>query len=340
MRVGKNPSKEKKLTDSLYQHQVVIPVYIPYLKDYYKDSLEILKLCLGSLLKTKNDYTFITVVNNGSCNEVVNYLNSLFKEKRVQEVIHIGNIGKNRAIIKGVSSHNFRFVTISDADVLFLNNWQEQTMQVFTEFPKAGVVGLVPQFKMYKTLSYNVLFDNFFSKYLRFRKVRNPEALVAFYRSLGWDDNYNKDYLNTHLTLMSKNGSEAIIGSGHFVATYKRELIGENPSGIINQGLSPKYDRELLDMPTLKKDAWRLTTADNYAYHMGNEIEVWMNEEDNKPLEKSKLKHPYQGHKNHKSKPINNFIKNYIFRKLLQNESFLRRFLISKGLPKNIAKKY
>lgn len=341
MRVGKNPSKENQLEINAYRHQVVIPVYIPNLEGYYEDALAILKLCLNSLVKTKDANTFITVVNNGSCEEVVTYLDKTLKEHLINEVIHTENIGKNKAIIKGIASHQFRFVTISDADVLFLNGWQESTMNVFSAFPKAGVVGLVPQFTMYKALSSNVLFDNLFSKKLRFRKVSDPEALVAFYKSLGWDDNYNKEYLERHLTLVSKNGVEAVVGSGHFVATYKRELIGSRPSADITKGLSAKFDRELLDMPALLRDTWRLTTSDNFAYHMGNKMEPWMQEKcDQLALDTTSLENSYESYKLHGPKPLKNFIKNHLFRKLLEKGFFLRKLLISKGLPKNIAKNY
>ena len=33
---------------------------------------------------------------------------------------------------------------------------------------------------------------------------------------------------------------------------------------------------QFLDIPVVKKGFWRLSTADNYAYHMGNVLEDWM----------------------------------------------------------------
>lgn len=51
MRVGFNPNKDKKVPESSYFHQVVIPVYIPNLDGYFKDSLSILKYCLNHYLE-------------------------------------------------------------------------------------------------------------------------------------------------------------------------------------------------------------------------------------------------------------------------------------------------
>ena len=78
MRVGFNPNKDKLKQNSEYLHQVIIPVYIPSHEDYFKDSLKILKLCITSVLNTIHDKTFITIVNNGSCKDVKEYLESLF----------------------------------------------------------------------------------------------------------------------------------------------------------------------------------------------------------------------------------------------------------------------
>lgn len=194
MRKGQNPQRNVSYNNN-YSHQVVIPVYIPNNEGYFKDGLIILKISIASLIKTTHSKTFITVVNNGSSKQVFNYLNELFEKGLIHEIIHTSNIGKNRAIIKGTKGHNFKIVTITDADVLFLNHWQVETVKVFNAFPKAGVVGLVPQFKLYNNFCSNLIISNFFNKKLKFTSVKNPEAIKHFYKSIGWDNNYNKDYL-------------------------------------------------------------------------------------------------------------------------------------------------
>jgi Glycosyl transferase family 2 len=340
MRIGKNPQHELKLDDTFFVHQIVIPVYIPNNSGYFKDALKILKACLLSLNKTAHRKTFITIINNGSSIEVINYLNEQLLQNNIQELIHTTNIGKNNAILKGVKGHNFKLITIADADVLFLNGWQDNTIKVFNEFPKAGVVGLVPQFKLYASLSFNVLFDNMFSKQLQFTQVRNPEAMKSFYRSIAWKDNYNKDYLKYHLTITSKSKELAVVGSGHFVATYKREALYLNSKVDLQEKLSPKQDRALLDTPVLKVGGWRLTTTQNYAYHMGNVHENWMDNQIANLANQSNIRPLYFNYKTLNSSKISYFIKNHLFRKLMQHKKIMQYFLISKGLPKSIAKKY
>lgn len=340
MRIGINPSKELQDFDAQYSHQIILPLYIPELSGYYEKSLEVFKICLNSLKKTVHKNTFITVVNNGSCNEVVDYLNKLYSASDINELIHTTNIGKNKAIIKALSMHNFKIVTISDADVLFVENWQKETMKILYEFPKASVVGLVPQFNIFKSLSFNLIFDNFFSKRLKFTKVKNPKALALFYKSIGWKDDYNQNYLKYILTLTSKNGVDAVVGSGHFVATYRRESIKTSFSGEIKNGLSSKFDRELLDVPSLKLDMWRLTTSKNFAFHMGNQPEEWMYDELKKSIVNNDNKIEYKKSRTYKIKLLSHYLKNHIFRKILQNKYIYRKFMTYKGLPKEVAKDY
>jgi hypothetical protein len=336
MRQGHNPHKDLIIEKSFYNHQIVIPVYIPNEEGYFKDSFKIFQLCLESLLKTTHSKTFVTIVNNGSCLIVEDYLNDLFKNKKIQEVIHSENIGKLNAILKGLVGHNIELVTITDCDVLFLDNWQKETVKVFNNFPKAGVVGIVPQFRSYSHCCGNLIFDNLFSKKLAFTKVVNPIALQKFYKSIGWDENYNKAYLHWNLTI-ENNSFTAIVGSGHFIATYKRALFSD-----LKTYLSYKLggDSELyFDELPMRKGLWRMTTNDNYAYHMGNVFEDWM--EMDMPRENinqiSNLKFSTD---NINSNIFNYILKNKIFIWFFKRRTIRNLFYSLKGLPKNEISKY
>ena len=342
MRIGRNPQRDTAWSIENFTHQIIIPVYIPNFTDYFKDSFEIFKLCIKSLLKTTHSNTFITIVNNGSNDQVVKYLSQLYLENKIHELIHTTNIGKTNAILKALKGHYFEYITVSDADVLFLNGWQEETMKVFHSFSKAGVVGLIPQFRLFGDMSYNVLYDNFWSKKLKFTSVKNVAALKEYYRSLGWENNYNPDYLKYILTLSSKNNNnfKVVVGSGHVVATYRKNTLEHNPKVQINELLSPKFDRALLDAPTLKVGGWRLTTENNHAYHMGNVYEDWMLTVFNETKVESTQANVYSNHEVLKTTFISYFVKNHLFRKLIKYKIIQKWFLMSKGLPENVAKKF
>lgn len=338
MRIGNNPTRDQQLEASHFKHQVIIPVFIPNLNNYYKDSLTVLEYCLNSLFKTTHSQTLITVVNNGSCDEVVNYLNDLFSQQKIHEIYHTQNIGKLNAILKGLVGSNIELVTISDADVLFLDNWQHETLTVFNSFPKAGVVGIVPQFRTFEYMCGNLILQNLFSKKMQFSEVKNPEGLKSFYKSIGWNEgSYNSDYLEQILTIENKE-TTVVVGSGHFVATYKREIFKEIKTFLEYKlgGSSERYLDEIL----LKYGLWRLTTFDNYAYHMGNTSESWMkikleSLEENSKIVDLTIQRPIKT-----QNKLAYYIYNKLFIKLLSNKSFRKFFYKIKKLPKQMIQKY
>lgn len=337
MRVGLNPNKNKVIEDSGYFHQIIIPVYIPHFNDYYRDNFSILKLCLESLFKTTHKKTHISIVNNGSCEEVVIFLNNLYQEKKIHTLINTENIGKVNAIFKGLVGTTFELVTISDADVLFLNNWQDETYKVFLGFPKAGTVCPTPSSKSFSYLTANILRTHLFSHKLKFDSVKDPEALKSFALSVGNKGFYNQYHLSKILSV-SNGKISAIVGAGHFVATYR---------GVIFQDFSFKFSKfkmgnsltNSIDIQTVKKGFWRLSTLNNFAYHMGNTEEPWMREEvknlkDNNDDVQNGLF--YQDF----SKSLFSKMLDRVFNYLFQNPFFRRHYLKYKGLTSEEADNY
>jgi len=340
MRIGVNPQKKYRIAEVSYLQQVIIPVYIPHHKAYFKDSFKILRLCINSLVKTVHSATFISIVNNGSCRDVRLYLQELVEEGKIQEVIHTSNIGKVNAVKKAFQGHNFPLITVADADVLFLEGWQEATTTVFTSFEKAGVVGIVPQFKMFMSLSHNLLFDAFFSKKLRFTEVEEPAEMQNFYRSLGWDDDYKKIYLQRHLTITAENNTRAVVGAGHFVATYRQEclhLMDKNPT---SHKMGDILMKNNFDTPVLKLGGWRLTTSGNFAYHMGNVFQEWMQQTVAALPDTPLAVPPPLNLLPLKASRMEYFIKIKLFKKLMSYPLVYRFFIKNKGLDATAAKIY
>lgn len=338
MREGENPQRHKKMKMNSYSHRIIIPLYLPEMDGYYKDSFAIFKLCLNSLFKTISKDSAITVINNGCTPVVVDYLDSLYLEGRVDEIIHTQRIGKMNAILKGIRSSNEQYLTITDADVLFKSGWLSETLRIFKAFDKVAVVGLVPQFKMYENFSYNVIFDNFLNKHMKFSDVKDVEDMKMFYKSIDWNDDYNKDYLKYNLSIQ-KEGVIALVGTGHFVATYKRGLF-ENDVEYSSYLLGGDSEVVHLDLPPAKKNLWRLNTEGNYAYHMGNILEPWMTkfEEDMEDVSEKVLEFPKRN-VYYRNKPLSFFIKQKVFSKMFKK--YLKKsFYIRKGLPKKVAKEY
>ncbi|PBI89461.1 hypothetical protein BSF41_19940 [Flavobacterium sp. ACN2] len=338
MRLGFNPHKDKEMQQSDSFHQVVIPVYIPNQEGYFKDSFTILKLCLNSLFCTSHKKTFITVVNNGSCQEVTNYLHELYLENKIHEVLETTNIGKLNAILKGIVGHKFPLITITDSDVLFLDDWQKASYSIFENFPKVGVVCPTPSSRSLSTYTSNIFWDSFFSKKLSFSKVKNPLALKKFAVSVGNPDFYNKAHLENYFTISNKN-EKAVIGAGHFVGTYRGEIFSSLGVKYSNYKMGGGSESEILDIPVVKKGFWRLSTEDNYAYHMGNVVEDWMRDEVSK-IEQNKSEVDFIIKSVQDSSKWLFIIKTKFFGKIILNKKIMKYFLIWKGLSKEEASNY
>ena len=286
MRIGFNPNKNKTIDIAEYTHQVIIPVYIPNEEGYFKDSFQILKYCLESLFKTSHSKTFYTIVNNGSSKIVVDYLNELYINNKIYEIIHTTNIGKFNAILKGLTGQSFQLITVTDADVLFLNDWQKETYNIFKNFPNTGVVSTTPNPKLVKYFTSNIIFNNLFSTRIKLSKVKNPNAMKQFAYSIGNENLFKEYHLNKYLTI--SNGKEkAVIGAGHFVATYKLGAFKNMRKDITVNYKMGSVIRKFLDKPINDLGYWRLSTEDNYTYHMGNTVESWMTEVSNKLIQET-----------------------------------------------------
>ncbi len=339
MRKGINSSKEALIKSSKINHRVLIPLYIPFEKEYYKDAFSIFEMCLNSLLNTSVYALNVTVISDGCCDTVNEKLFKLYQNNKINElIIEKDNIGKLNAILKGLRSVNERFVTITDADILFLKNWDKSVFNIFSTFKKAAVVSPIPVFR--KQLSYtgNIWLDLFFSKKMEFRPVKNPEALERFAKSLGWPYLEEK-YKDVIMTLQEENVT-AVVSAAHCVATYCTAYLKDIPKENTIYKLGGNSEGEYLDNPPYQKDGYRLSTYDNFAYHIGNTKDAWLTSIYNSQNESKERKMlPKIVGLKPKHKPIKMvFIK--VFLRLLKFKKIYDYCLLSKGLSKEKLKTF
>lgn len=315
MRIGNNPEKTSKNLEVENYHRIIIPVYIPNFEGYFKEAFEVFKLCLESLLQTVHPKTRITIYNNNSHELVKNYIDEKYHESVIiDQVFHSKeNLGKINAILAASKGNLEPIITITDADVLFKHNWQKAVEEVFIGFPHAGMVSPVPSSIAFNTYTANNWIYSIFKGKLYFDKVIDPIGLQRFDESLGNATKfYKKIHLEKYLVLKNKaNNSEAVMGCGHFVATLRRDVFdlgSSEPAFIkIQKGVEGKF----IDIPNEKLGFLRLATKDNYAYHMGNSLEDWMNDE-------------FQNLKSEKANEASNFEK-------LDNTKFFKPFAMKVG---------
>jgi hypothetical protein len=279
MRVGFNPQKLEKKLDLKTNHRIVVVVYIPELSGFYKDSFDVFKLCIKSLVATITNNAQITVVNNGSCDEVHLFLNEYLTLGKIDTIIHHRtNIGKIDAQIGAARGAREKLITLTDSDILFKAGWQENIEKVFLSFKQVGSVSPIPvkDGLFYGTSS--VLKAVIFGKVKLKKEVipENFEEYNKYLSSINWDLEVDE---RMKWPVLYSGNTKAIVGSGHQVLTIDRDIlfktIPTNPS-LTLVGSNSEYN--YVDTPIDKAGMMRLSTYHNYAFHMGNKLESWMNE--------------------------------------------------------------
>lgn len=325
MRLGSNPQKLERKVSLTTTLRVVVVVYIPNEEGFYKDSFDVFKMCLDSLASTINPKGAITVVNNGSHKKVFDFLNLYLEENKIDTLIsHNTNIGKIDALIGAARGAREKYITLTDADILFAKGWQEKTVEIFSNFPNVGSVSPIPvRASLYYGTS-SVL------KYILLRKIKFsftpiPENFLGYNRyleSINWGIETSSD---EKWYIVESKGIKAVIGSGHQVLTIDRDILFKtvptNPSLTLVGGRS---EYTYVDEPIDKAGKLRLSTYNNYAFHMGNKLENWMLviQEDN--IERNTNTDSNLKKNNLNSDLFNNIIDNkyYVLKKLIIKKIF------------------
>ncbi|MEE9409082.1 MAG: glycosyltransferase family A protein [Polaribacter sp.] len=300
MRIGHNPEKKKFKKIVYKQHRVIIPVYIPDSdEEYFNNLFSVFKVSINSLIKTTDSkQTNITIVNNNSKNEVTDFIDSLLKEKSIDKHVKFSsNYGKVYTILSEAKASYEELITIADADVFYFSNWLENTVQVFKNFNNTGVVAPLPmpQLAFYSNSSL------FSKKILNVKKgkVILDKDLLLFEESINSKISIKKNNWFKNQLYLEKNNFKVCIGAGHFIATYRKEVLDnlniERPKYIFEDGAETFH----LDNPIDRFGYYRLSTTKTFVYHLGNNIPKWVQEyvfKEIKPFEKiieTKLKNTF-----------------------------------------------
>lgn len=340
MRKSKNESKDKLINIRQCAHRVIIPLYVPHEDGYYKDSFKIFEICLRSVIKTAKSPLKISVISDTCAKNLNRRLVELKEEGLIDELIlESENLGKINSVLRALRNTQERLITITDADVLFLNGWENAVINVFESFPNAGVVCPVPVFRTQFRLTSNIWMKYLYSKKLGFSPVKNPEALTKFAKSIGWS-RLDLGWKDVIATLKAKNGNIAVLGSSHFVATYKREVFDYLPKEDTVYKLGGDSEFLYTDLPVKKVGGFRLATYDNYAYHLGNTMEDWIEKEYVKLKEEEKEYKSFDNLKVLKRKRFEFFISEKIVDKIMKIQAVKKYLLKLKGLKKEQVKLY
>lgn len=279
MRVGINPQKNLNEKNNFYFHRIIIPIFIPNTHEaYYTHSLDVLDKCLFSLSQTINPaISAITIIDNNSCNDV-KLLTAKYEKYIDKYISYKENKGKVYAVFSEAKSVYEPFITIADADVFFFSGWENAVFNIFNLYKKAGVVSPVPSPSLAFKNNCSLFFDNLVFSQIKYNKIVSDADCEIYLNGMG-----NKSLLNRYNGMYSwaekqyylDKKVKAVIGSGHFVATYRKEVFDFEPPFPEIKFING-YEKKYLDEPSDKLGWYRLSTVKNFAYHLGGKVDEFI----------------------------------------------------------------
>jgi glycosyltransferase involved in cell wall biosynthesis len=141
MRVGQNPAKFVNEVAAPARITVAVLSYIPYLSGFYAETLDVLKVCLGSLWENTDPPFDLMVFDNGSCPEAKSFLTQAYEEGRIQYLVFSEkNVGKGGAWNFIFGAAPGEIIAYADSDVLFYRGWLPESLKLLETYPNVGMV--------------------------------------------------------------------------------------------------------------------------------------------------------------------------------------------------------
>lgn len=280
-RIGMNPARNRISDYHPARVTVAVLVYIPYLAGYFQHRLNVLKLCLASILThTEKPYDLL-VYDNGSCAEVKAYLRSLLEAGSIQYLLtssqNIGKIGAFKIMFKAALGE---VIAYSDDDIFYYPGWLPAHLELLDSFPKVGMVS---------GCAVRTLYDHGIQSNLELSR-RDPEVRlirgqnIPEQREIEWAESYGRD-VEAHRKALLEMEDVQIEHRGiraYAVANHNQFV---TPKAVINQFIPDEWSGRLmgqmyeLDVAVDEGGYLRLSTLDRTTRHMGNMISSSMSED-------------------------------------------------------------
>lgn len=274
MRIGQNPAKFVNNVSKPANITVAVLNYIPYQQGFYAEALDVLKACLQSVHFEQKQTFDLMVFDNGSCEEVQDFLLSEFRNHTIQYLIlSEKNLGKGGAWNIIFDAAPGEYIAYADSDVYFHENWLDESLKIMQTFPNVGMVTARPFFTKKEFSSHTISWAKSQSNVIFEQGKLIPwEPFLEFDLSLGQElSAIEQEYQSNDIEKITLDGVSAIIGGSHWQFLTRKKVIDgflpfdmDRPMGQVKQ----------LDKRMNEAGFLRLMTPDPYADNMSNTLRV------------------------------------------------------------------
>jgi len=278
VRVGQNPSKIKGL--AAYKPALVgiaSLTYVPALEGYFRESLEVIHVHLLSLRASLSQKCDLLVFDNGSCSEVVSFLEEQWESGVIDWlVLSQHNLGKNGALNWIFSAMPNEYIAYSDSDVFYRTGWLDESLQIYKAFDRAGMVSAQPVFfdflRGHGTTAKQISVSGDYLKVIS--ESPRPDVISEYCEGINATDEMRKQFEEQELQVAVNevNGSRAITTATDMQFMLSKEVARKLIPLPIAGALTAK---DAIDIPLgiEKLGYWLLSTEKPLVWHIGNSLQ-------------------------------------------------------------------
>lgn len=280
MRVGQNPAKSITQVPQPARITIALITYIPFLSGYYKQSLDVLKICLNSVLQNTPRSSIqgstanfdLYVFDNGSCEEVRGYLIQAQTAGDIQYLLlSQKNLGKGGAWNIIFESAPGEIIVYADSDVYFSEGWLEHSLDILEKYPNVGMVTARPMRTPAKYFTSTLEWAQG-TPDVKFEEgdFQSWETFKEHTDSVGVDEAESREWYQESKDIrLTYHDSCAQVGAAHFQFMAKKKVLRKIIPFEMDR---PMGQVRVLDEQLNNQGYLRLATCEPYVKHLGNRV--------------------------------------------------------------------
>lgn len=276
-RIGMNPSRGVKLDFSPARTTVAVLVYVPHQAGYFQNRMDVTKMTIRSILANTKEPFDLLVFDNGSSPEMVNYLQTLYKNGSIDYLLlSERNIGKLNALNMIFNTAPGEIVAYTDDDVLHLPGWLGKHLEIIDTFPDVGAVtGFYIRQRVAMSSKSTLQFADQpeveTERGLLMPRKWEEEYLINTGRS--WE-RYEEEVRGIEDIIVKYKGLEAWVSAHHFQMVCPKAVLKEVLSDMLPDGWSDQVMGRMVELDDRmdEKGYLRFCTREQTMRLMGNAI--------------------------------------------------------------------
>ena len=138
MRLGNNPNKGKQAGAKLERVVFQVLTYLPNLEGYHSRRMDVIKMCLRSMIQGANMPYSLVIWDSGSIPELLEWIQDEIKPDMLINSLNFGKNASRKMMAQMIPADSI--LCYADDDMYFYPNWLAPQMDLLQNFPNVSSV--------------------------------------------------------------------------------------------------------------------------------------------------------------------------------------------------------